>query len=117
MKNIFYSLIASIASLHSAFADEVPPEFLLNPPEESYKIASSTGIIGALSLIQAILLKLVLPLVIVGASLYIAYQLFTAEGDETKLKKAWKSVAYSAVALVAIALSVAIVQIISQISL
>lgn len=59
---------------------------------------------------------MVLPVVVVGASLYIAYELFTAEGDETKLKKAWKSVAYTAIALIAIALSYAIVSIISGLS-
>jgi hypothetical protein len=53
---------------------------------------------------------------VVGASLYIAYELFSAEGDETKLKKAWKSVAYTAIALISIALSYAIVSIISGLS-
>ncbi len=62
------------------------------------------------------LLKVVLPIVVVGASLYIAYELFTAEGDESKMKKAWKSVAYSAVALIAIALSYSLVSIVSRLS-
>jgi hypothetical protein len=43
------------------------------------------------------LLKALLPVVLIGASIYIAYELFTAEGDEAKMKKAWKSVAYSAI--------------------
>ena len=67
-------------------------------------------------MVQVVLLKVLLPVVVVGASLYIAYELFTAEGDETKLKKAWKSVAYTAIALIAIALSYAIVSIISGLS-
>lgn len=74
-------------------------------------------ITGILSLIQWILLKLVLPIIVVWAAIYIAYQLFTAEGDETKMKKAWKSVAYSGIALVAIALSYAIVSVLSTLSL
>jgi hypothetical protein len=42
--------------------------------------------------------------------------LFTAEGDEAKMKKAWKSVAYSAIWLIAIALSYAFVWMISRLS-
>ena len=78
---------------------------------------NAMSIIGILSLIQSILVKVVLPIIIVGASLYIAYQLFTAEGDESKMKKAGKSIAYSAIALVAIALSYAIVYVLSTLSL
>ncbi len=57
-----------------------------------------------------------LPILVVGASLYIAYELFTAEGDESKMKKAWKSIAYTAVALISIALSYGLVSIISRLS-
>jgi uncharacterized membrane-anchored protein len=55
-------------------------------------------------------------MVVVGASLYIAYELFTAEGDESKMKKAWKSIAYTAVALISIALSYGLVSIVSRLS-
>lgn len=63
------------------------------------------SIIALLTLAQSVLLKLVLPITIVGGSLYIAYQLFTADGDESQMKKAWKSIGYTAIALIAIALS------------
>lgn len=66
-----------------------------------------------LTLIQSILLKVALPVIVVGASLYIAYELFTADGDESRLKKAWKSIAYTAIALISIALSYALVSIVS----
>ena len=79
-------------------------------------ISANKDPINILTLVQVVLLKVLLPVVVVGASLYIAYELFTAEGDETKLKKAWKSVAYTAIALIAIALSYAIVSIISGLS-
>ena len=62
------------------------------------------------------LLKVVLPIIVVGASLYIAYELFTADGDESRMKKAWKSVAYTAVALISIALSYGLVSIVSRLS-
>lgn len=86
-------------------------------PEGTILTDTSLGIVGLLSLAQSILLKVVLPIVLVGSALYIAYQLFTAEGDETKMKKAGKSIAYSAVALVVIALSYAIVYTLSTLSL
>ncbi len=76
----------------------------------------STTPIAILTIIQSFLLKVVLPIIVVWAALYIAYELFSAEGDESKMKKAWKSVAYSSIALIAIALSYALVSIISGLS-
>jgi uncharacterized membrane-anchored protein len=70
-----------------------------------------------LTLIQSVLLKVMLPVIVIGASIYIAYELFTAEGDESKMKKAWKSIVYTVVALVAIALSYGLVSIISRLSI
>lgn len=72
------------------------------------------SLISLLSFVEEILLKVALPLVLVGTFLYLAYQLLTAEGDETKMKKAWKGVAYSAVGLVTIAVAYAVVAIILQ---
>lgn len=62
-------------------------------------------------------MKVLLPIVVVGGSLYVAYELFTADGDETKMKRAWKSVAFTAVGLVSIAVSYAFVSVLSRISL
>ena len=73
--------------------------------------------IWVLSFIQSLLLKLVLPVILIGSSLYIAYELFTAEGDESKMKKAWKSVTFAAIGLVSIAVSYAFVSVLSRISL
>ncbi len=70
-----------------------------------------------LTLVQSFLLKVVLPIVIIGGSLYIAYELFLAEGDESKMKRAYKSIAYSAIALISIALSYAIVTVIYKLSI
>ena len=80
-------------------------------------MADGLTLIGVLSLIQSILLKVALPIVIIGGSLYIAYELFTAEGDETKMKKAWKSLTFSAIGLICIAVSYAFVTVISGLSL
>lgn len=50
-----------------------------------------------LSYIESFLLKVVLPLVIIGSALYIAYKLFLAEGNEEENKKAWKAVSYASI--------------------
>jgi hypothetical protein len=91
----------------------------LGTPAGSILTAKSgtTGVVMILTLIQSFLLKVVLPLVIIGGSLYIAYELFLAEGDESKMKRAYKSIAYSAIALISIALSYAIVTVIYKLSI
>lgn len=97
--------------------------FRLNvAPEESIKLVgdkdSNQGIfISLLQLVQKILLQFVLPVVAIGSGLYIAYMLFTAEGDPSKLKQAWLAVTYGIVAIIAIALSAFVVTLISRLSL
>lgn len=86
-------------------------------PEGTIFTDTWLGLVGILSIIQSILLTIALPVVVVGSALYVAYQLFTAEGDESKMKKAWKSLVYGAIALIAIALSYAFVTILSTIDL
>lgn len=114
MKHLFFTIVSFIISLEALFAAgadsvkvKIPDGSIMNDSKDP---------IGILSLIQSALLKVVLPVIVVWASLYIAYELFTAEGDESKMKKAWKSIAYTAIALIAIALSYAIVSIISGLS-
>lgn len=117
MKQLYFLIIWFITStgyILSASAFGIDDNRL--PPLSTDIISADKDPIKLLTILQVILLKVVLPVVVVGASLYIAYELFTAEGDETKLKKAWKSVAYTAIALIAIALSYAIVSIISGLS-
>lgn len=79
--------------------------------------AENRSLIDILSLVQEILLKVALPIIVVGSALYIAYQLVTAEGDEARMKQAWKSLAFSAIALVIVALSYAMISIFSNISI
>jgi hypothetical protein len=55
--------------------------------------------------------------VVVGVSLYVAYQLFTAEWDAGKLKNAWKTLLYSAVGIIVALLSYALVKIASTYSI
>jgi hypothetical protein len=54
-------------------------------------------LIDVLTFVEQMLLKVVLPLVIIGTALYIAYELFLAEGSEEKLKKAWKSITFGSI--------------------
>jgi hypothetical protein len=94
-------------------------DLLVGAPTGSILTAKSgtTGVVMILTLVQSFLLKVVLPIVIIGGSLYIAYELFLAEGDESKMKRAYKSIAYSAIALISIALSYAIVTVIYKLSI
>ncbi len=69
--------------------------------------------VSLLSTIQKILLRLVLPVVAVGCGIYIAYNLFTAEGDESKMATTWRAILYSVIAIVAIGLSALLVGVIS----
>ncbi len=94
------------------FSDNLPIGSIALPVVEGEK-----GINAILVLVQSILLKVVLPLVLVGLGLYIAYELFTAQGDADKMKSAWKSVVYGIIALGAIALSYLIVDFISRLNL
>lgn len=80
-------------------------------------LSGDMTLVGFLSLVQSLLLKVILPILIVGTTLYIAYQLFTAEGDETKMKNAWRSLTFSGIALAIIALAYALVAIFSRIAL
>lgn len=114
---IFAFLLSSMLVYTHVGAAPVPPDiwFQQDYPEGTL-IKGEMDIIMVLSLIQSILLKVILPIVLIGGSLYIAYELFTAEGDETKMKKAWKSVIFSAVGLISIAVSYAFVEILSTLS-
>ena len=115
----FFSLLALLFSLES-FAATVGREdigFSTKAPNGSILNADEVTLTDVLTLVQAILLKLVLPVIVVGAGLYIAYQLLTAEWDETKMKSAWKSITFSAIALIVVALSYAVVRVISGLAL
>ena len=117
MQRIYFILVSLLLSTHQIFAiSRSDIGFNGAVPDGSILKWNGTTLISILTLVQSVLLKLVLPIVVVGASLYIAYELFTAEGDESKMKKAWKSVAYTAVALISIALSYGLVSIISRLS-
>lgn len=70
-----------------------------------------------MTIIQKVLLQLVLPIVAVGCGLYIAYTLFTADGDESKMSAAWKAILYSIIAIVSIGLSALIVSVISRLNI
>ena len=48
-------------------------------PNGSWFSGGSMTLIGILTMIQSFLLKAVLPLVVVGTALYVAYHLLTAE--------------------------------------
>ena len=116
MKSLYLASIVFLTFIYE-WVLAAPNELMLWTLNSSIINASSVSEpVVILTLIQSILLKVVLPVIVVGASLYIAYELFTADGDEAKLKKAWKSIAYTAIALISIALSYALVSIVSGLS-
>lgn len=88
-------------------------------PQESIAVTVDTAnpMVGFLTIIQRVLLQLILPVVAVGCGLYIAYELFTADGDEAKMSSAWKAILYSVVAIICIGLSALIVSVISGLSI
>lgn len=140
VKNIYRILVLGISVISlvyidilPAFADNitgndwktspVPSDYYFPPdalPKGSIAVPNSKGsdgIVWILIFVQNILLKVILPIVAVGSMLYIAYELFSAEGDETKLKRAWTMVWYAATAIIAIMLSGYIVGLISGLKL
>ena len=93
--------------------------FQVDPPKESIDITvdGKNAVIHFLAFIQKILLQVILPLVAVGCGLYIAYDLFTADGDETKMKQAWTAVLYSIIAIITIMLSAFVISLISRLNI
>lgn len=82
MKILSRILTLLFAFFHSfvMFAGDVPSDVGFGGDYPDGTIASgSITVIGVLSLIQSILLKVVLPIVLIGSMLYVAYELFTAE--------------------------------------
>lgn len=97
------------------------PFHLFAVPSTGVNPNGSLGVNGwtmssLLSYGEQFLLKAVLPLTVVGVALYVGYHLVTAEGDEEKMKKAFKSLTYSAVGLIAVACAYAVVRVISTLS-
>lgn len=70
-----------------------------------------------LAFIEAFLLKVVLPIVIIGSFLYVAYKLFLAEGNEEENKKAWKAVTYATVGVISIMVAYAVIAIVQRLSI
>ena len=121
------ALVVTLFVARDASAQWAPPDKLLLHTINTTDTGSTTdgfivipnattqnGIVVLLSFIQELLVKVALPLVAVGCGLYIAYLLFTAEGDESKMKKVWTAVTYSAIGIIAIMLSYFIVDLISR---
>ena len=70
MKKIFFLLIAFLLSSESTFAGIINQEdigFDNKAPDGSILDANGVTLIGVLTLIQSVLLKLVLPVIVVGS--------------------------------------------------
>ncbi len=96
-----------------------PPDIWFDRYPEGTIITEGSDLtfVTVLGYVQALILQVALPVLVVGVSLYIAYELFTAEWDEAKMKKAWKSLTFWAIGLVSIGISYAFVSILVRLSL
>lgn len=125
------SLILPLSTITIVEARDIPSEYILSKPQGSIdlwivntetskdgeiKATGKDGFIELLKFIQNILLKVALPVVAVGVSIYTAYELLTAEWNEAKMKKAWSSVVYGIIAIICILLSYTVVSVISSLS-
>lgn len=139
MKKFFAKILLTFLVFFSGFSvlfaqTSIPSEYILPNPEGSINISGITKwntwpdwstvysteqdwLIKILEFIESFLLKVALPVVAVGTSFYIAYELFTAEWDSSKMQRAWKAVVYSIVAIVSILLSSLVINLISNINL
>lgn len=114
MKHLYYIFIAHILVSENIYANQISTGI---DPDNSLIDSTGWGLIEVLSFVEWILLRVVLPLVIIGSALYIAYGLFTADGNEEKLKKAWKSVTFTSIGIVSIAMAYAIVSLASRLAI
>ncbi len=87
------------------------------PANSILKNASGWTFYDFLAFIEWFLLKVVLPIVIVGAFLYVSYKLFLAEGNEEENKKAWKAVTYASIWIISIMIAYALIAIVSRVSI
>lgn len=101
------------------FAAGAPPSTGINPPNSWWRSAgwNEWWIPEALSYAERFLLQAVLPLAVVWVALYVGYHLVTASGDEEKMKKAFKSLTFGAIGLIAIACAYAFVAILARLSI
>ena len=111
MKKIFFLIIAFLSE--QVFAESIKTG--VNTTNSLIKNTSS-DLVSILSYVERILLRGVLPVVAVGVFLHVAGLLLMAEGNEEEMKKAWKTLTYSAIAFIAIALAYAAVAIVSRLS-
>lgn len=118
MVRIIFSFISIILWLESAFA-VTPLTTGVEPTNSLFSGGSGNGwwLIELLGKAEEFLLKVALPLVIIGTALYIAYELFLAEWNEEKVKKAWKSLTYWAIGAICIAFGYAVISLVSRFSL
>ena len=78
MKRIFFFFLSVFLSIETLFAEQLstgiePKNALIS------KGGNGWGLVEVLSLVEEFLLKVALPLVIIGSALYVAYELFLAE--------------------------------------
>lgn len=110
---LFYSFLSFGISSNISAQERIDT---LTSPNNSLITKTNWNIIDVLSYIESFLLQVILPLIVVWVFLYVAFELLTAEGNEEKMKKAWKVVTFSSIGLITIALAYAIIAMASRLS-
>lgn len=95
------------------------PSTGINPPSDGWSGNSGNGwwIEWLLAYAEKFILQVVLPIGVVWVAIYVGYQLVTASGDEEKMKKAFKSLTYSSIGLIATACAYAFVYVLGRLSI
>lgn len=112
MKLLFTFFALLCISIQNVFAIDESDITDTITPEGSLDLGDKNTIDWLLAFIQDILISVVLPVVVVWAFLWVAYELFTADGDESKMKQAWLAVTYSAIAIILILMAYFIISLI-----
>ncbi len=112
MKTILFFIIA-LFSPYILFAD-LKGDMLLNKPESGINTPSDVTEYFAFA---TDILLVAFPLIAIGVFLWVAYNLFTAQGNEEQFKKAWKSLVYVGVGIVVAMASYVLVKVVTNISL
>ncbi len=95
------------------------PSTGINPSNDGWKTngGNDWGIVWLLAYIEEFILQVVLPLGVVWVWLYVWYHLVTANGDEENMKKAFKSLTYGSIGLIATTCAYAFVYILGRLSI
>ena len=115
MRKLFFLFLCIVSTLHvSAFSVDFTDLLWDTAPAPAEGLSTPMRI---LVLVQDVILWGVLPVAVVGVSLYTAYQLFMAEGNADRLKTAIKTIIYGIAGIIIALLAYAFVRIVTTLNI